>query len=100
MNRPRNLIAVVALSALLAGCAGAGSSTGVYVDDSVITSKVKTRLYQDKTTSGWDIKVATKDGVVQLSGFVKSDAEKTKAGELARGVKGVKSVSNDLIVKP
>lgn len=99
MIRPKTLLAVVALTALLAGCAGAGSSTGAYVDDSVITSKVKKRLYKDKTTSGWDIKVATKDGIVQLSGFVKSEAEKAKAGELAKGVNGVKSVSNDLIVK-
>ena len=100
MIRPKTLLAVVTLTALLAGCAGAGSSTGVYVDDSVITSKVKTRLYKDKTTSGWDIKVASSGGVVQLSGFVKSEAEKSKAGELAKSVQGVKSVSNDLIVKP
>jgi osmotically-inducible protein OsmY len=100
MIRPNRLLAIFALTALLAGCAGAGSSTGLYVDDSVITSKVKARLYKDKTTSGWDIKVATKDGVVQLSGFVKSEEEKAKAGELAKGVKGVKSIANDLIVKP
>ena len=99
MIRPKHLLAIVALTTLLASCAGAGSSTGVFVDDSVITSKVKTRLYQDKTTSGWDIKVITSGAVVQLSGFVKSEAEKAKAGEITRSVPGVKSVSNDLIIQ-
>lgn len=99
MIRLKTLFAVVTLTALLTGCAGSGATTGIFVDDSVITSKVKTRLYKDKTTSGWDIKVATKDGIVQLSGFVKTEAEKAKAGELAKSVQGVKSVSNDLIVK-
>ncbi len=99
MIRLKTLFAVVTLTALLTGCAGSGATAGVFVDDSVITSKVKTRLYKDKTTSGWDIKVSTKDGIVQLSGFVKTEAEKAKAGELAKSVQGVKSVSNDLIVK-
>lgn len=99
MFRPKQLTVAFVLSATLAGCAGAGTSTGAFVDDSVITSKLKTELYRDKTTSGWDIKVITRGGVVQLSGFVKSEAEKTRAGEIAKSIPGVKSVSNDLIVQ-
>lgn len=99
MFRPKHLTVVLVLTAALAGCAGAGTSTGTYVDDSVITSKLKTELYRDKTTSGWDIKVVTSGGVVQLSGFVKSETEKARAGEIAKSIPGVKSVSNDLIVQ-
>jgi len=99
MFNPKRLLPVLLLAAVLAGCAGAGSSTGAYIDDSVITSKIKTKLYKDKTTSGWDIKVTTKSGVVQLSGFVHKEAEKARAGEIAKSIQGVKSVSNDLIVK-
>ncbi len=87
------------LVAGLVGCAGAGQTTGVYVDDSTITTKVKAKLFEDPATSGWKISVITKDGVVQLAGFVKSEQEKQRAEELARSVAGVKSVKNDLLIK-
>lgn len=64
-----------------------------------VTTKVKAKLVEDPVTSAWDIRVTTVSGTVQLSGFVKSDREKERAGELARAVPGVKSVVNDVIVK-
>jgi osmotically-inducible protein OsmY len=99
MRRLLSLIAVALFASSLLGCAGAGAKTGEYIDDSAITTKVKARLYDDPVTSGWDIKVSTDKGVVQLSGFVKSSKEKDRAGEIARKVEGVRSVANDLIVK-
>jgi osmotically-inducible protein OsmY len=85
--------------AVLLGCAGAGQSTGEYIDDSAITTKVKTKLFNDPVTGGWQITVITKNRVVQLAGFVKSSKEKDRASELARSVPGVKSVINDLVIK-
>lgn len=92
---------IVALAALLmAGCAGTAttSSTGEYIDDTTITTKVKASLLNDKDISGWRINVETFKGVVQLSGFANSLAERRKAVALARAVKGVKSVQDDIIV--
>ena len=74
-------------------------STGEYVDDSVITTKVKSLLAGDDFLKSFSISVETYKGVVQLSGFVGSQKAVDKAGEIARSVKGVKSVKNDLIVK-
>lgn len=99
MRRLISVLAVALLALGLLGCAGAGTTTGEFIDDSAITTKVKAKLYDDPVTSGWDIKVVTHKGAVQLSGFVKSSREKDRAGEVARKVEGVKSVSNDLIVK-
>lgn len=83
------------------GCASTATreSTGEYVDDSVITGKVKSALLADKTVSGMAVKVETFKGVVQLSGFVDTEAEKAQAGRVASGVNGVTSVSNNIIVK-
>ena len=74
-------------------------STGQYVDDSVITTKVKSLLAADDFLKSFEIGVETYKGTVQLSGFVGSQKAVAKAGEIARNVKGVKSVTNDLIVK-
>ena len=74
-------------------------STGEYVDDSVITTKVKSLLAADDFLKSFKIGVKTFKGTVQLSGFVNSQQAVDKAGEIARSVKGVKSVKNDLIVK-
>lgn len=86
------------LAAALVGCAGAGTKTGEYIDDSTITTKVKTAMTTDKTVSALDVHVSTDQGKVTLSGNVKSSAEKQRAGEIARSVAGVKSVENDLTV--
>jgi osmotically-inducible protein OsmY len=74
-------------------------STGEYVDDSVITTKVKSLLAADDFLKSFQISVETFKGTVQLSGFVGSQKAVNKAGEIARSVKGVTSVKNDLVVK-
>lgn len=94
----KKLIVAIFMAGLL-GCAGAGQSTGEYIDDSAITSKVKTKLFNDPVTGGWQITVITKNRVVQLAGFVKTSKEKDRASELASSVPGVKSVMNNLVIK-
>ena len=74
-------------------------STGQYVDDSVITTKVKSLIAADDFLKSFDISVETYKGIVQLSGFVDSQKAVTKAGQIARSVKGVSDVKNNLIVK-
>nr|WP_256212141.1 BON domain-containing protein [Nitrosomonas communis] len=74
-------------------------TVGQHVDDSVITAKVKKDIYDELTLKSSEIKVETSKGVGQLSGFVSSRADIDRAGEVARLVKGVKSVKNDLQVK-
>ncbi|MDD5177201.1 MAG: BON domain-containing protein [Sterolibacterium sp.] len=74
-------------------------STGAYLDDSVITTKVKAAVLGEPTLKSAEINVETYKGVVQLTGFVNSRASVEKAAEIARGVKGVTSVKNDMIVK-
>ncbi|WP_372684029.1 BON domain-containing protein [Desulfosarcina sp.] len=93
--------ALIVFSAALGACASTSkqSSAGEYVDDSVITTKVKSLLAADDFLKSFQISVETYKGVVQLSGFVNSQAAVDKAVETASSVKGVKSVKNDLIVK-
>ncbi len=74
-------------------------STGEYIDDSVITTKVKSAIFNEPGLKSAEINVETFKGVVQLSGFVSSRANINRAVEVARGVKGVKSVKNDMRVK-
>lgn len=74
-------------------------STGDYVDDSVITTKVKSQLAADDFLKSFEISVETRKGVVQLSGWVSTQDAVNKAGQIARGVGGVKSVKNNLTVK-
>lgn len=85
----------------IAGCAATDSrqSTGEYLDDSIITTKVKTALFTDETVEGMDVSVETYKGVVQLSGFVESQEDMDKAVEIASEVSGVKSVENALQLK-
>lgn len=93
------LIAILMTSLALGACAGTGQTTGEYVDDSVITAKVKTKLIEDPTTKARSINVVTQDGKVYLTGLVDTDAEKDRAEELAKQVSGVKSVTNELATK-
>ena len=74
-------------------------STGEYVDDSVITTKVKSLIAADDFLKSFQISVETRKGIVQLSGFLNSQNAVDKAGQIARSVKGVKSVKNNLILK-
>lgn len=73
--------------------------TGEYIDDSVITAKVKAAFINDPAVKATEINVETFKGEVQLSGFVAQPADAQRAADLARGVKGVKSVKNDVRVK-
>jgi len=80
------------------GCASTPKqeSTGEYIDDSVITTKVKTAIFNEPTLKTAEINVTTFKGVVELSGSVSSSSEISKAVEVARGVNGVQSVKNNL----
>ena len=93
--------AAVLMALLLAACGGSPTkeSTGEYVDDSVITTKVKSAFVQDKDVKASEIKVETFKGVVQLSGFVASRSELEKASQVASQVPGVKAVRNDIRLK-
>ena len=77
----------------------ASQTAGGAIDDSTITAKVKSALIEDDATKGGDIKVETRGGVVQLSGFVSSQSQKDAAAKVAQSVSGVKSVNNGLGVK-
>ena len=68
--------------------------------DSAITSKIKSKYLVEKNFKSFKVSVETKDGIVVLSGFVDNQATKTRAGQIAASVKGVKSVSNGLVIKP
>lgn len=83
------------------GCASTPKQegTGQYFDDSVITTKVKAAIFEEPTLKVAEINVKTFKGVVQLSGFVSTQAEANKAVEVARGVPGVKSVKDDMQIK-
>lgn len=83
------------------GCAPTSKQEGVgeYIDDSIITTKVKAAIFNEPTLKSTEINVETFKGEVQLSGFVSSQTAANKAVEVAHGVKGVKSVKNDMRVK-
>jgi hyperosmotically inducible periplasmic protein len=105
MNKLTRALAIAAVAG--ATLAGAGCSVmrgqetaGSYVDDTAVTTAVKAKFVEDKTVDASAIKVETLNGTVQLSGFAKSNAEKAQAEYLARNTKGVRSVKNDLTVRP
>ena len=79
--------------------AGKTGSPGEYVDDAVITTKVKTALLKDESVKATEVNVETYKGIVQLTGFVKSQANIDKAVMLAKAVVGVISVQNNMVVK-
>ncbi len=99
-NMTRIILAVV-FTAFLAACAGTPQreSTGEYIDDTVMTSRVKAVLLNDPAVSGLAINVETFKSTVQLSGFVKTAAERNRAVQLARDVKGVRQVKNDILIR-
>jgi len=103
MNRPKIFSAFLSiiLLTIFLGCAATQKQegTGEFVDDTVITAKVKAAILGDSSLKVTEINVETFKGVVQLSGFVNSQSDINKATELARGIKGVKSVKNDMRLK-
>ncbi len=98
------LLAAIAAAALLgaAGCAVTrGQETvGAYIDDATISTQIKGRFVENTAVDAASIKVETLNGTVLLTGFAKNAAEKTTAETIARGVNGVKSVRNDIAVRP
>lgn len=94
--------ALAGITIIGSGCAVVrGQETaGAYVDDAAITTAVKAKFVEDKTVAALSISVETLNGAVQLSGFAKSNAEKMQAENIARGVKNVRSVRNDIVVRP
>ena len=104
MNIKNILFRCLFLTILIVGFAACASTpkqegTGDYIDDSVITTKIKSQLAADDFLKSFQISVESRKGIAQLSGFVDSQKAVDKAGQIARGVEGVKSVRNDLIVK-
>lgn len=100
MKRLRYFTALFMTVALLfsLGCASTATkeSTGEYIDDSVITTKVKDAIFREPTLKSSEINVVTYKGAVQLSGFVSSQSNMDKAVEIANGIKGVQAVKNDM----
>ena len=101
ISRRLALLSFAAAATTLAACAGSPTreGTGEYIDDTVITTKVKAAVLNEPTLKSSEINVETFKGRVQLSGFVNSRADIDKAVMLARDVKGVTSVANDMRVK-
>jgi osmotically-inducible protein OsmY len=103
--KPIQRIAAAVFTASLAlavvGCSSTPTreSTGEYIDDAALTTKVKAAIFNEPTLKSTEINVETFKGDVQLSGFVAQPADAQRAAELARGVKGVTSVKNDIRVK-
>ena len=91
----------IVLVAIMAACAGTSNreSTGEYVDDSVLTTKVKAEIYDDPMLKVLQIKVDSFKGVVELNGVVDSEKVSARAEKVANSVKGVRSVQNNLVVR-
>ncbi|MCC6533830.1 MAG: BON domain-containing protein [Burkholderiales bacterium] len=100
-ERVLQLSAAGVLALALTACGGSPTktSTGEFIDDRVLTTKVKTSLLNDPQVKGTSVNVDTFKGTVQLSGFVRSEAERVRAGQLAREVNGVGEVRNNLEVR-
>jgi len=101
MSAFKHVIAGLAAVVLAVGCASTRTqeSLGEYVDDSTITAKVKTAIFNEPDLKATEVNVETFKGVVQLSGFVSSESDRDKAVEVARRVGGVKAVRNDMRLK-
>ncbi|PWF41912.1 BON domain-containing protein [Massilia glaciei] len=100
-QRLATMLFAASLLGTLGGCAATDTreGTGEYIDDTVITAKVKASIFNQPSLKATEINVETFKGVVQLSGFVRDAADASLAGTIARGIKGVTSVKNDIRVK-
>ena len=94
------MTAIVLLTA--SGCAvtRGQETTGAYIDDAALTTRIKARFIENKAVDAASIKVETLNGTVMLSGFAKNATERSTAESIARGVNGVKSVKNEITVRP
>ncbi len=102
MKQISNFLSAVFLAATLVsviGCSSTPRDAGQYVEDSDVTTKVKAAIYNDPLARDNEINVSTFRGMVQLSGFVRSQADADRAVELARSVSGVKGVTNDMRIR-
>ena len=101
LNNRFSTFFLIALMVFLLGCASTSKQegTGEYFDDTVVTTKVKAAILNEPSLKSAEINVETFKGVVQLSGFVNSQADINKAAEVVRKVNGVKSIKNDMRVK-
>lgn len=101
LNKYLTAVFLAVSLASVVGCASTSKQegTGEYLDDSAITAKVKAAIFNEPTLKSAEINVETFKGVVQLSGFVNSQADINKAVEVARSVSGVTSVKNAMRVK-
>jgi hyperosmotically inducible periplasmic protein len=97
------LLALVAggVLAFSSGCAGTATqqSTGEYVDDAAVTTKVKTAFVRDEVVKAMQVDVTTFKGNVQLSGFVDTAEQKARAEQIAAGIQGVTAVTNNITIK-
>jgi hyperosmotically inducible protein len=103
MNHRKLLSAALAAALVaVAGCAvtRGQESVGAYIDDTTITTAVKARFVEDKAVDATSIKVETLNGTVLLTGFAKNGTEAATAVRLARDVKGVKAVRNEITIRP
>ena len=94
------MTALVLLTATGCAVTRGQETVGAYVDDTTITTQVKARFFENKQVDGSSISVETLNGTVMLSGFAKSAAEKNTAESIARGVNGVKSIKNEIAIRP
>jgi hyperosmotically inducible periplasmic protein len=96
------LAILTGITLVTSGCAvmRGQTDTATYIDDRTITTAVKAKLIEDKTTGGLSINVDTLNGEVALSGFAKSQFEKDQAGRIAASTRGVRAVRNNLVVRP
>jgi len=102
MVNSKSRFAALLLAVAVAACGGSPvkESTGEYIDDSTITTKVKAAFVSDKAVDAMNVKVETFKGMVQLSGFADSSAEIERAAQIAAKVAGVKAVRNDIRLRP
>ena len=101
----RNTITTVLAALALVAASGCAvtrdqQSVGAYVDDTVITTQIKSRMAENKDVAATSISVETLNGTVMLSGFAKNALEKATAEKIARDVNGVKSVKNEIAIRP
>lgn len=100
MSLPRTAQALAALLPSLPALLLAGCAAGLGLDDQALATRVKARFAEDAAVAAMHLSVRTEGGVVQLSGSARSQADKDKAGALARGVADVREVRNDIVVRP
>jgi len=101
----RHAFTIALATAILLGTAGCAvtrgqETVGAYIDDATITTQIKGRFVENKSVDAASITVETLNGAVLLSGFAKNSSERTMAESIARGVNGVKSVRNEVAVRP